>query len=967
MIETADISYCLTPAAQMPQPIVASFPELTALAVYDNGLVEQSGALLPAAPERVPDAVRDSATAYVLFTSGSTGKPKGCMVPHRGSALYAHAVVKSCCLDKDMTFLLKTPYVFDVSIQDIYTAFSAAGTLVIAEPGAHKDAEALAALVAVQGINCMAFTPTLLVEFVNHLARNLEDAAAVAQTLNRVLTIGEALMAATCKELFELIPGLDGEIHNLYGPTEASVGVSHFQVSTASLGQSVVAPIGVPFDYVEFRCFDPALYEERMMTPEFLIETQSGQTGELFIGGDCLAHGYLKNPEKTDAAFFDYPQVLARPESAASRFSLYKTGDLVRCRSDGVFEILGRNDFQVKIGGVRIECEEIGAVLKTHPSVDDALVTVFDGPFGKILAAYVVSRECPDWLDAGDSDDTATPPSKEDDEEIRRCNDLLKYWVGGTSLLPVMRPKVYIPLAEFPKNAAGKTDRGVLPDARKVFDQLSGAGGDVMITPETEEERAMAKCWETVLKRQVCVETSFAAYGGHSLMALTLRSEIAKTFGVFPNAALIMSEECTVRRLVNEVKSGSTPMQERPKVDVNFPFTCEKSFHTFFHMEGTSVPMYRAAHAITKYMPEQTTALLNFYFVPTLEIDLDRPLQDLEGMVAELIRAHPILRARYNEKQDIIIPAAATDAAEYCSWDQDLRKVRQSILKMYDCPLFHIIAHRSRAWHRHGPAHRVTVVWHHIVMDTHSEQLIKRDILALLRGESLVDADLSLYHVVAQHSAAKPRTTPHPFNTFSLPRTASCSVMNISGSVAHTVTSMVAVSRRPFTQGLDKVRFFLDAFCEVTGQLKGRCGLVTNARTHVDRDASNLMGALLYNLEYSYDSTSGELLALGCSLSDGEPSLAINMHPEEDDAMSIISRMGFKDPEKALAGVTENCIKQNFVGACGVNFAKGTHLYVECLEVSDATLFTAIYSDALFDGLETMRALHERLSDSDSK
>merc|ERR1712110_62347 len=126
-------------------------------------------------------------------------------------------------------------------------------------------------------------------------------------------------------------------------------------------------------------------------------------------------------------------------------------------------------------------------------------------------------------------------------------------------------------------------------------------------------------------------------------------------------------------------------------------------------------------------------------------------------------------------------------------------------------------------------------------------------------------------------------------------------------------------------------------------------------------DASNLMGALLYNLEYSYDSTSGELLALGCSLSDGEPSLAINMHPEEDTAMSIIGRMGFKDAEQAVAGVTESCIKQNFSGAFGVDFAKGAHLYVECLEVSDATLFTAIYSDALFDGLETMRALHGRL------
>lgn len=466
IVETAELTWCLTPAAQAPQPVIASVQELRTLAVHDSGHVEQAVGMLAAeAPQRIPADVPDSSPAYVIFTSGSTGKPKGCVVPHRGSALYAHAVVKSCQLKDHMNFLFKTPYVFDVSIQDIYTAFAAGGTLIIAEPGVHKYASALSELVVKQQVNCMAFTPTLLVEFVNHLSKNLDEAENVGRSLARILTIGEALMSATCKDLFRLLPHVDGGLHNLYGPTEASVGVSHFCVSTASLGNNTVVPIGNPFGYVEFRIFDPALYEDTMLTPELLVPTTQGSVGELFLGGDCLAQGYMNDPEKTSRVFFDFPQVLPRPQLAASHFSLYKTGDLVRCREDGVFEIVGRNDFQVKIGGVRIECEEISAALKNHPAVDDALVTVFEGPSGKALAAYVVGAS---------NEDSFVWAGGQGASGVKHCTASMKQWVTQTSLLAAMRPMVYIPLSALPKNAAGKTDRSALPDARDLFNQLAG-------------------------------------------------------------------------------------------------------------------------------------------------------------------------------------------------------------------------------------------------------------------------------------------------------------------------------------------------------------------------------------------------------------------------------------------------------------------------------------------------------------
>eukprot|EP00438_Fugacium_kawagutii_P009243 Skav231854 [mRNA] locus=scaffold2307:85220:85660:+ [translate_table: standard] len=134
-METADIKHILVPAEQLPQPVLHQNPR-TILTVRTDGLVCNASDDCPTASANVLPDVPDSATAYVLFTSGSTGVPKGCMVPHRGSALYAQAVVKNCSLDENMTFLLKTPYVFDVSIQDLFTAFCAGGTLQIADPGA---------------------------------------------------------------------------------------------------------------------------------------------------------------------------------------------------------------------------------------------------------------------------------------------------------------------------------------------------------------------------------------------------------------------------------------------------------------------------------------------------------------------------------------------------------------------------------------------------------------------------------------------------------------------------------------------------------------------------------------------------------------------------------------------------------------------------------------------------------------
>merc|ERR1740129_2521882 len=321
-----------------------------------------------------------------------------------------------CDMKHDFNFLLKTPYVFDVHIYDIFVPFVVGGTLVISVPGAHRDAALLAQTITNEKCNSIFFVPTLLNEFLSHLDRTPEDAKGVRENLKRLMSGGEALMSASCHDCFRLMP--DTNVYNLYGPTEASVAISYFACTKESLGTQVGASIGKPLRHIDFRIMDPTKYDEKVVTADLLEEVPDGVVGELWVGGDCLASGYINDPTKTEAAFFNFPDVQPHPARGASPFTLYKTGDLVRRCPDGNIDYLGRVDFQVKIGGVRIECEEVSSVLKTHWAVQDCLVRDFEGPVGKALAAYVVVDSKVDWQAGPSSEETLATGDVDADELI---------------------------------------------------------------------------------------------------------------------------------------------------------------------------------------------------------------------------------------------------------------------------------------------------------------------------------------------------------------------------------------------------------------------------------------------------------------------------------------------------------------------------------------------------------------------
>merc|ERR1712151_1056798 len=148
-----------------------------------------------------------------------------------------------------------------------------------------------------------------------------------------------------------------------------------------------------------------------------------------------------------------------------------------------------------------------------------------------------------------------------------------------------------------------------------MFEGVTSSCVDAKVAPTTDNERKMAGCWERVLRKDVCVETPFMAYGGHSLTALALRSEISKTFGVFLPAALITNELCTVKWLLVEIQKRSSVEEE--ETEVSLPLVLERTISTFFHMDGVDPRMYAIVHAFTRFLPESSAAPMNFYYVPS--------------------------------------------------------------------------------------------------------------------------------------------------------------------------------------------------------------------------------------------------------------------------------------------------------------------------------------------------------------
>lgn len=441
--------------------------------------------------------------AYVIYTSGSTGKPKGVLVTHRGLVNYLLWSAEFYGAAEGEASPVHSPLAFDLTVTSLLTPLAAGGAVEMI-----PDREGVDGLVDAlrrrKGRSIVKITPAHLEILASRLSP--EEANGCA----RVFVIGgEALRGETLAFWVRHAPGT--RFVNEYGPTETVVGCCVEEVTAAGWKPGPV-PIGRPIANTRLYVLDAL----RRPVP-------AGIPGELFIGGDGLARGYLGRPDLTAKSFVANPL----PEEPGER--LYRTGDLARYREDGVLEYLGRADDQVKVRGYRIELGEVESVLRRHPSVRQAAVAAVAGPSGEArLVGYFASEG-------------EYPP---------RRDELRKFLAA--SLPEYMIPGAFVELDELPLTSNGKVDRRALPGPPE---EESGPSGP-LAPPRTDAERRMAAIWSDVLGvPEVGVDQNFFDLGGHSVLAARVFGKIEEEFGVRLPLALLV-ESPTISRLAGALEAN---------------------------------------------------------------------------------------------------------------------------------------------------------------------------------------------------------------------------------------------------------------------------------------------------------------------------------------------------------------------------------------------------------------------------
>ncbi len=428
----------------------------------DAELAAQPSSNIP----RADSGLTDRHLAYVIYTSGSTGQPKGVMVEHRGLSCYLQWALQEYRCRAPMVSLVSSPITFDATITSLYLPLLSGGrALLLGESGSQDELATI--LSAPDHIDLVKITPSHLHLLGERLRRERQ-----LIHVGCFVVGGEALPVQTVALWRELAPRT--RIVNEYGPTEAVVGCTTFDASADFDPAASLVPIGRPVTNARIYIVD-----------QHLQPVPIGMTGELLIGGPQVARGYLNQPELSQARFIDNPFDL-------SAGKVYRTGDMGRWRIDGSIEYLGRNDFQVKLRGFRIELAEIEGQLARVEGVQDvAVIARADGADDTELVAYVVPRR------------------------NAQLSALLVRHELAQVLPGYMLPSAFVLLPTLPLTANGKLDRDALP----VPDRQARAVRTYE-APRGEVEELVARIWAGLLSvERVGRHDHFFELGGHSLMA----------------------------------------------------------------------------------------------------------------------------------------------------------------------------------------------------------------------------------------------------------------------------------------------------------------------------------------------------------------------------------------------------------------------------------------------------------------
>lgn len=419
----------------------------------------------------LPVAVRPNDLAYVIYTSGSTGRPNGVEVEHGNLTNFLLTIRKRPGLSRQDVLLAVTTATFDIAGLELWLPLTVGASIIIASRDEITDAHQLINVLEKSSATVMQATPATW--------RMLLAAGWMGNPRLKVLCGGESLSGSLADELLARC----ASVWNMYGPTETTIWSS---VHAAKAEEGPVVPIGRPIGNTTMYVLD------RNMEP-----VPIGTRGQLYIGGAGVARGYRRAPQLSAERF------IADRFSTGTSSRLYRTGDLVRQRRDGNFEFLGRNDFQLKVRGFRIEPAEVEAVLARHPAVNEAVVQAReDIPGDKRLVAYIVSKN-----------ETAC-------HLIPQLRSLTQ-----ASLPDYMVPSAFVVLEALPKTLSGKLDWKAFPAPEHTAQETT------LIAPRDAIETRLARIWEELLGvHPIGVTDNFFELGGDSLLGTHLFARVEEDF-----------------------------------------------------------------------------------------------------------------------------------------------------------------------------------------------------------------------------------------------------------------------------------------------------------------------------------------------------------------------------------------------------------------------------------------------------
>ena len=518
--------------------------------------------------------------AYVIYTSGSTGDAKGVMIEHKSIVNYTIAAKDAFAFCEQDKMLQFASISFDTAGEEIYPTLVSGGTLCLADDSMLGSTKEFLNACEREKITFLDL-PTAFWHQIT--ASIIEDKLTLPASIRNVIIGGERAQPQAVVNWVENVKNAhsadssprNAKLINTYGPTECTIVSSYCELNTANTNRNQEAPIGLPVKNLYSYVLD------KNMQPVPL-----GVTGELHMGGVGLARGYLGKPEMTKEKF------IADPFSDNAASKLYKTGDLVRFRHDGLLEYRDRADDQVKIRGFRIEVGEVESALFKIEAIEQGIINVHeDENKNKRLIAYYVPF----------ADAKLTPSI------IRSA---LKQ-----SLPDYMLPQHFIELDEIPMTTNGKVNRKALPEP-DVDDSQSERD---IIPLETIAQAIIAEIWSTLPNiNQVGLYDNFFDIGGDSLLMMQVISGLEREIEFKTTPRMLVS--LNLAQLANELESQHPTLKTTKNINTinNNQFkgmsnTSENEDATAFFIRSLDNNLFAYYHPPTKSTQKEERAILLCY------------------------------------------------------------------------------------------------------------------------------------------------------------------------------------------------------------------------------------------------------------------------------------------------------------------------------------------------------------------